>query len=68
MHKLPIHNILIIDDEENMLDMLSASLRREGYQIATASDGRQGLEYATVQSFDFILCDLKMPGWMGCSL
>jgi two-component system response regulator AtoC len=61
MDKLPINNILIIDDEENMLDMLSASLRREGYQITTALNGRQGLEYAKAQIFDFIFCDLKMP-------
>lgn len=52
---------IIIDDEVNMLDMLSASLRREGFQIAVARDGRQGLKYVNAQVFDFILCDLKMP-------
>lgn len=61
MAQLPASSILIIDDEANMLDMLSAFLRREGYQITTAVDGRQGLEYAIAKSFDFILCDLKMP-------
>ena len=61
MKTLPTESLLIIDDEANMLDMLSASLRREGYQITTAVDGRQGLKYAGTNSFDFILCDLKMP-------
>lgn len=61
MNKVPTESLLIIDDEANMLDMLSASLRREGYQITTAVDGRQGLRYAGSNSFDFILCDLKMP-------
>ena len=61
MKQLSTNNILLIDDEANMLDMLSASLRKEGYQITTAVDGRQGLEYADTKSFDFILCDLKMP-------
>ena len=61
MEQVPTNTILIIDDEENMLDMLSAFLRREGYQITTAVDGQQGLEYAIAKSFDFILCDLKMP-------
>lgn len=55
------HSILLIDDELNMLDMLSAFLRREGYQITTAVDGRQGLEYAVAESYDFTLCDVKMP-------
>lgn len=61
MEQLPTNTILIIDDEANMLDMLSAFLRREGYSITTAVDGRQGFEYAISKSFDFILCDLKMP-------
>jgi two-component system response regulator AtoC len=61
MEQIPANSILIIDDEANMLDMLSAFLRREGYQITTAVDGRQGLEHAVTKSFDFILCDLKMP-------
>ena len=61
MEQLQANSILIIDDEANMLDMLSASLQREGYQIVTAADGRQGLEHATAKLFDFILCDLKMP-------
>jgi two-component system response regulator AtoC len=61
MNKLPTESLLIIDDEANMLDMLSATLRREGYQITTAVDGRQGLKCASTNSFDFILCDLKMP-------
>ncbi len=61
MAQIESNSILIIDDEANMLDMLSAALSREGYQITTAVDGRQGLEYAAESSFDFILCDLKMP-------
>jgi two-component system response regulator AtoC len=61
MKQLPTNSVLIVDDEANMLDMLSAFLRREGYEVTTAVDGRQGLEYASAQPFDFILCDLKMP-------
>lgn len=61
MKQLSTDSILIIDDEANMLDMLSAFLRKEGFQITTAQDGRQGLEYAIAKSFDYILCDLKMP-------
>lgn len=61
MKKISTNSILLIDDEVNMLDMLSASLRRQRYQITTATNGQQGLEYASAKSFDFILCDLKMP-------
>jgi len=55
------NRLLIIDDEDNMLHMLSAVMRKEGYDVVTAANGRQGLDYALATSFDFILCDLKMP-------
>lgn len=54
-------SILLIDDELNMLDMLSAFLRKEGYEIVTARNGGEGIELADKKEFDFILCDLKMP-------
>ncbi|MDK9709495.1 MAG: sigma-54 dependent transcriptional regulator [Desulforhopalus sp.] len=55
------HSVLIIDDEKNMLDMLSAFLSKEGYEIFSASNGQEGLVAAKQKPFDFILCDLKMP-------
>jgi len=54
-------SVLLIDDELNMLNMLSAFLRKEGYAIVTAENGQQGIELAVENDFDFILCDLKMP-------
>ena len=65
MHKQPPQRILIIDDEKNMLHMLSAFLGKEGYEVLTTSDGRQGLTHALEKTFDYILCDVKMPGMDG---
>jgi two-component system response regulator AtoC len=53
--------ILVIDDEENMRHMLKAMLSRYGYAVSTAKDGAEGLAQITSQTFDFILCDVKMP-------
>ncbi|EKD33828.1 MAG: hypothetical protein ACD_75C02579G0003 [uncultured bacterium] len=61
MAQVTTNSILVIDDELNMLDMLSAFLRKEGYRIVTAENGQQGIESAEENAFDFILCDLKMP-------
>ena len=58
-------NLLIIDDEENMRHMLSAMLSRQGYIVSTASDGKAGLDKLSENHFDFILCDIKMPGMDG---
>ncbi len=61
MTQLMTNSVLIIDDESNMLDMLAVSLRKEGYVVVTAINGKQGLELAKKTSFECILCDLKMP-------
>lgn len=55
------NKVLIIDDEINMLHMLSAALRKEGYEIVTTNDAAEGLSFATQTEFNIILCDLKMP-------
>ncbi len=57
--------LLIIDDEANMRDMLSRLLKRAGYRVDTAADGRQGLERLAAGHYDFVLCDLKMPNMDG---
>jgi len=57
--------ILIVDDEENMRHMLQTMLQRHGYAVRTASDGARGLAEIDRDSFDFILCDVKMPQMNG---
>jgi len=53
--------ILIIDDDEQIVDMLSQTLEREGYDIATASDGDEGLDRFRENPADLIITDLIMP-------
>jgi len=53
--------ILVIDDEKNMRHMLAVLLEKEGYEVATAGDGKEGLKFAGETYFDVIVCDLKMP-------
>jgi two-component system response regulator AtoC len=53
--------VLIIEDEANMRHMLSVLLRKAGYEVKAANDGKQGLEAIEGEAFDFILCDIKMP-------
>jgi two-component system response regulator AtoC len=57
--------LLIIDDEENMRHLLSVMLGKAGYITDTASDGNEGLRMVSKTRYDFILCDLKMPGMDG---
>src|SRR5512136_25988 len=53
--------ILIIDDEESFRHMLSVILKKEGFDVDTASDGENGMQKVTVNPYDQILCDIRMP-------
>ena len=53
--------LLIIDDEKNMCHMLKAMVEAYGYRAETAGDGKEGLERVRSETYDFILCDVKMP-------
>ena len=57
--------ILIVDDEPNLVVLLSNYLSREGYDIATASDGPAALELARTFDPDLILLDIMLPGMDG---
>ena len=53
--------LLIIDDEESMLEMLSVVTSKGGYEVTLARNGEEGLAALAKEPFDLILCDLKMP-------
>jgi two-component system, NtrC family, response regulator AtoC len=57
--------VLIIDDEENMRHMLKVMLTKAGFAAEVASNGFEGLTAMERSSFDYILCDLKMPKMNG---
>jgi two-component system, NtrC family, response regulator AtoC len=53
--------ILIVDDEENFRHMLSVILKKEQFEVDTASDGEEGLQKMMINPYDQILCDIRMP-------
>lgn len=56
---------LVIDDEPTILDLLSRYLEHEGCEINTAVDVKTALNIIESKDFDFVICDLKMPGMGG---
>ena len=60
--------ILIVDDEEDILEFLSYSLKKEGYNIITASNGNDGLNLANKHMPDLIILDVMMPGKDGITV
>ncbi|MCF2660781.1 response regulator [Pseudoflavonifractor phocaeensis] len=57
--------ILIVEDEQNIVDILSFNLGREGYDTLEAYDGPTGLQLALENNPDLILLDLMLPGMDG---
>ncbi len=54
--------ILVVDDESSLAQTVSYTLRREGFDVATAGDGRAALEAFRAQPPDLIVLDLLLPG------
>ena len=58
-------NILIIDDEKDTLMVLKVRLTTKGYNVAMASDGKEGLAAAKSHLPDLIILDVLMPDMNG---
>jgi DNA-binding response OmpR family regulator len=54
--------ILLVDDEQSIQTLLSYPLRRDGYDVVQATDGRQALERFDEQPFDLVVLDVMLPG------
>ena len=53
--------ILLVDDEESIQTLLSYPLRKEGYEVVCAGDGREALDRFAEIRFDLVVLDLMMP-------
>jgi DNA-binding response OmpR family regulator len=60
--------VLVIDDEEDLLDIVTIRLQAAGYQVISARSGQEGLEKTHGEKPDLILLDVMMPGIDGFEL
>ncbi|MFN3476976.1 MAG: response regulator [Candidatus Methylomirabilales bacterium] len=60
--------ILLVDDEEEILRLLTRCLRRQGYQVTTATSSHQALALLQEAAFDVAIVDYMMPGMNGLEL
>jgi len=61
-------NILIVDDDKNMLEVLSLRLEAEGYKVTATAGAEDALKMAKDELFDLALVDLKLAGKDGIEL
>ena len=60
--------ILVIDDEPNIINLVTAYLKPEGYEVFTAEDGSSGLKAARAFKPDLIVLDVMLPGIDGIEM
>ena len=65
-HTRPL--VLVAEDDEDILELVAATLEGEGFDIARAADGREALERISAEAPDLAVLDVRMPGVDGYEL
>lgn len=60
-----INKVLVVDDEPDVLEFLSYNLKKEGFLVFTASNGKEGLSLAIKERPHLVILDVMMPGMDG---
>ncbi len=59
------YHILVVDDELSMRELLEYMLSREGYRVSCAQNGRQAVSLVQENSYDLLLCDMRLGDLSG---
>lgn len=60
--------ILLVEDEEKVARFITVGLKAERFAVDSASDGKTGLQMATLNPYDLLIVDLMLPGMSGTEL
>ncbi len=60
--------ILVVDDEADLVELVSYNLRKEGFIVESASDGESALKKIKKSNYDLLILDLMLPGIQGIEL
>jgi phosphate regulon transcriptional regulator PhoB len=61
-------NILVVDDEADLVELVSYNLKKEGFLVDSASDGEKALTKIRKGTYDLLILDLMLPGIQGMEL
>jgi two-component system alkaline phosphatase synthesis response regulator PhoP len=62
---VPKETLLVVDDEEDLLELIAYNLKKEGYQVLTCDNGKEGIRLAREFRPDLVLLDVMMPDMNG---
>lgn len=60
--------IMIVDDEPDIVELVSYNLKKEGFDVSSASDGEEALNKIRVGNYDLVILDLMLPGVQGTEI
>ena len=60
--------ILVVDDEPDIVELVTYNLKKEGFDVSPAFDGEEALARIRKEKFDFIILDLMLPGIQGMEI
>lgn len=63
-----VHSVLLVDDEHDLVEVLSEELRAAGFEVTAVGDARRALAAVRLRQFDAVVTDFKMPGMDGLEL
>jgi len=67
-HKKNKVKILVVDDEESILQLISSALFEEGYLVEIVDSGEEALRRIKTRNYDLVIIDIKLPGMSGFEL
>jgi DNA-binding NtrC family response regulator len=68
MKQPPAFNLLVVDDDTEFRDMLRSRFAKQGFEVQTAANGQEALEFAARRNFDVAIFDMMMPEMTGLEL
>jgi len=63
-----MERVLVVEDDEDIRDVLQETLRRWGYDVVVAQDGKEGIDKFRSHSFSLVITDIRMPAMDGLSM
>lgn len=60
--------IIVVDDEPDLINLITYNFRKEGFHVTSAADGEEALDAIRKGNFDLIILDLMLPGIQGMDL
>ncbi len=65
---MDIKRILVVDDEPDIIELVSYNLKKEGFDVSSASDGEEALSKIRTDNYDLVILDLMLPGIQGTEI